>query len=208
MIPEFLLKLVLTFVLASAFGLERQRSHKAIGFGTFVFVATGSCGLGALAVLLAPSGPLPLLGAIVTGIGFLGAGALIKTGEKVHGFTSAALIWIFAIFGLIIGVGQYGIGMSIYLFVWLVILYDSYLETRGIGAYQKKLTIRSSRMIPQAEIERQLTDINRYKLVGLEFSETDNRLSATYSIEASRETLEALTNRLAETAWFDSYTIE
>jgi hypothetical protein len=92
--------------------------------------------------------------------------------------------------------------------VWLVIFYDAYLETRGIGAYQKKLTIRSNRLVPQAEIESQLTGINRYELVGLEFNKTDNRLSITYSIEARRDALEVLTDRLAETAWVDSYTIE
>ncbi len=208
LIPDFVFKLALTFALAFAFGLERQRSHKPIGFGTFVFVSTGGCGIGALAILLTPSNPLPLLGAIVTGVGFLGAGALIKTGDKVYGFTSAALIWIFAVFGMIIGVGRYGIGIGLYLFIWLVILADSYLEKRGIGAYQKKLTIHANGLITQEEIENLLVGISRYKLVGLEVNKTANRLSITYSIEARQGTLEELTDRLTQKEWFDSYIIE
>ncbi len=208
MIPDFVLKLVFTFVPALAFGLQRQRGHKPIGFGTFVFVSTGGCGVGALAMLLAPSNPLPLLGAIVTGIGFLGAGALIKTGEKVYGFTSAALIWIFAIFGMTMGVGRFSLGMAIYVFVWLVILCDSYLEKRGIGAYRKKLTIRVNGLMAQGEIEKQLAVIKRYKLVSLEVSKTGNKTAVTYLIEARAGDLEGVMDRLVQNEWFDSYTVE
>lgn len=159
-------------------------------------------------MLLAPSNPLPLLGAIVTGIGFLGAGALIKTGDKVYGFTSAALIWIFAIFGMSMGVGRFSIGMAIYVFVWLVILCDSYLEKRGIGAYRKKLTINANGLMTQGDIEKQLTGISRYKLVSLEVNKTGNRTSMTYLIEARSGDLEEVMGRLVQNEWFDSYTVE
>ena|SRR5659263_171028 len=94
-----LLRLTLTFALSLIFGYERQRSHKPIGFGTFIFVSVGSCGLAITATILSEN-PLPLLGSVVTGIGFLGAGALIKTNEKTFGFTTAASVWLFAIFGI------------------------------------------------------------------------------------------------------------
>jgi len=81
-----LLRLTITFALSLIFGYERQRSHKPIGFGTFIFVSLGSCGLALTATILNDN-PLPLLGSIVTGIGFLGAGALIKTNEKTFGLT-------------------------------------------------------------------------------------------------------------------------
>ena len=94
--------------------------HKPIGFGTYIFVATGACGLSLVSILIPTENPLPLLGAIVTGIGFLGAGALIKTADRVVGFTSAASIWIFAIFGLIAGLGHYLLSFVIYGVVWAV----------------------------------------------------------------------------------------
>src|SRR6185503_20781311 len=98
-----------TFVLAFAFGLARQKLGKAIGFGTFIFVALGACGLSLVALEFADQqqNPLPLLSAIVTGIGFLGAGALFRTADRVVGFTSAATIWIFACFGMAIGLGEF-----------------------------------------------------------------------------------------------------
>jgi len=141
-----ILRFILTFLLASLFGLERQRSHKPTGFGTFIFVALGACGLSIVAVIAEPQNPVPLLSAIVTGIGFLGAGALIKTSDKVFGFTTAVSIWIFAIFGLVIGIGQYLVGLLMYAFVWVVILFDKYFEKRGIGSYQKRLVLHTIKL--------------------------------------------------------------
>ena len=83
------LRLSITFFLSLVFGLERQYSHKPIGFGTFTFVAAGSSSLAIVAVALGFEHSIPLLSAIVTGIGFLGAGALIKTSDKIFGLTSA-----------------------------------------------------------------------------------------------------------------------
>jgi uncharacterized membrane protein YhiD involved in acid resistance len=205
---DFFFRFALAFVLSFLFGLERQRAHKPIGFGTFVFVATGACGIAFVAMLLTPSNPLPLLGSIVTGIGFLGAGALIKSGEKIYGFTSAALIWIFAVFGMVIGVGYYVVGIMIYVLVWVVTLYDIFLEKHGAGAYQKNLTIRANQLISREEIEKQLIDINRYRFVGTEVDRNNNRLSITFSIEAGKDILEQLDSRLIKNDWFESYTID
>jgi putative Mg2+ transporter-C (MgtC) family protein len=94
---EVAARFALTFLIAFAFGYARQRGHKPIGFGTFIFVATGACALALTAVNRAPANPLPLLAAVVTGIGFLGAGALIRSGDQIKGFKSAASIYLSAI---------------------------------------------------------------------------------------------------------------
>jgi len=137
-------KMALTLVLGFIFGYERQKSRKPIGFGTFIFVSVGACSLAIIAHRLTGQNTVPLLAAIVTGIGFLGAGALIKTGEKIHGFTSAALIWLFAIFGLSIGVGEVLLGLTIYVIIWMVSLVDNILQNKGMGAYKKRLRITAT----------------------------------------------------------------
>ena len=142
-----LFPLIITFLLSSLYGVIRQLTHKPIGFGTFTFVSTGSCALAIISIRMSPSNPLPLLGAIVTGIGFLGAGALIKTGEKIAGFTSAALIWIFAVFGLALGTGGYVVAGITYVIIWIVTWYDRNLEKRGIGSYHRKITIITNKII-------------------------------------------------------------
>jgi len=148
-----LLRLIITFALSLIFGYERQRSHKPIGFGTFIFVSVGSCGLAITATLLNEN-PLPLLGSVVTGIGFLGAGALIKTNEKTFGFTTAASVWLFAIFGIIIGVGQYTIGITVYLITWVIIYFDKLFEKKGMGYYQKKLIINTNKIVDKSDIKK------------------------------------------------------
>src|SRR3989338_4516536 len=109
-----LLRLGLTFILTMIFGLERQRAHKPVGFGTFTFIALGSCALAITAVDLVPENPVGLMAAVVTGIGFLGAGALIRSGDKIFGFTTSSSMWLFAIIGILLGVGEYLLGTLVY----------------------------------------------------------------------------------------------
>jgi putative Mg2+ transporter-C (MgtC) family protein len=176
-----LLRLIITFVLSLIFGIERQRSHKPIGFGAFIFVSVGACGLAITATIIDLENPLPLLGAIVTGIGFLGAGALIKTNDKTFGFTTAASIWVFAIFGIATGVGEYFIGISIYILTWIVIFFDKLYEKKGMGYYQKKLIINTNRIIDELEIKNQLLSVGskRPKFISIDIDKKNTKISIT-----------------------------
>ncbi len=205
-----LLRLSITFVLSVAFGIDRQKSHKAIGFGAFIFVSIGACALAITATAIDMENPLPLLGAIVTGIGFLGAGALIRTNEKTFGFTTAASIWLFAIFGIVTGVGQYFIAIVIYALIWIVIYFDKLFEKRGIGYYQRKLIINANRIIDEIELKNQLMSIGvkRYKFITVEVDRESNRVSMTYLIEGTAEDIYRIPKALFERDWFDSCKIE
>ena len=152
-ISTILLRILITFVLAALFGFERQRTHKPVGFGTFMFIAIGSCALTTVPLFLGLENPVPLFAAVVTSIGFLVAGALIRTGDKTFGFTTAASIWTFAILGLTIGLGAYLIAGITYILIWLVILIDFYFEKKGMGSYQQKLTI-TAKLASQKEVNR------------------------------------------------------
>src|SRR2546428_6053668 len=93
---ESVFRLLLVFALAFGIGLERQIRRKPVGFGTFIFVSTGAAALAILAIDLEGDNPLPLLGGVITGIGFLGAGALLPANDPVFCFTTAALLWAVA----------------------------------------------------------------------------------------------------------------
>lgn len=204
-----LLRFFLVFLFAFIFGFERQRSHKPIGFGTFIFVAIGSCALAITATTIGQGNPLPLLSAIVTGIGFLGAGALIKTTDKIFGFTTAASIWLFAIFGLLIGSGEYLPGGLTYLSVWLVILVDNHLEKKGMGTYQKKIIIRSGKLINIHEIDELLLLYSKkYKMIKMEIDKKNNKCSIEYLVEGTKETINKIPKKLFEKDWFESFTAE
>ncbi len=210
MIGEIILRFLITFVLASIFGIERQYSHKPVGFGTYIFVATGSCALAVIAQSFGNGNPISLIGAIVTGIGFLGAGALIKTTDKIFGFTSAASIWIFAIFGLSIGLGSYLIGIMLYVLIWVVIMFDRHLELRGVGSYQRRLTIKANRMVTNKEIDSILAfnKVKKFKMMNIEVDKKEKTVSMTYLVEGTKDHINHLAKKLYEHDWFESMKCE
>lgn len=204
-----ILRFIIVFVAASIFGLQRQRAHKPIGFGTYVFVAIGACGAALIAMDFVPENPLPVLSAVMTGVGFLGAGALIKTSDKVLGFTSAATVWLFAVFGYIIGVGDYVVGAVIYALIIIVIIIDYRLESAAVGAYQIRLSIQTCKLLPEKEINREIMVLTRkHKLISVEINKRDNKMNLTYIIEGSKTELNKLPDKLYTKDWFDSAKIE
>jgi putative Mg2+ transporter-C (MgtC) family protein len=201
-------RFIITFLASIIFGLDRQRSHKPIGFGTFTFVSIGACALSITAILIEPSNPLPFLGAIITGVGFLGAGAMIKTGDKIFGATTAAGIWIFAAFGLVIGTGQYLIGLMIYIFVWSIVYIDKYLEKRGMGSYQRKLTVILNEVEKSKELEQILESCAKTRLIGVELDKNSEKLVISYYIEGSKDKINQIPKKLYEKKWFVSFKVE
>lgn len=198
-----LFRLFLIFLLALIFGLERQHSNKPVGFGTFIFVAIGSCSLALLAIIVSPENPLPVLGAIVTGIGFLGAGALIKTTDKIFGFTTAASIWLFSIIGLIVGIGFYFIALNLYFFIWICIFIDKYLEFKGKGSYRKqiKLDLKGLDKDKELPILFNKFKIKKYSLLEKKLNKKDKTLSISYILESSGETLNKFMGKIEKLSY-------
>jgi putative Mg2+ transporter-C (MgtC) family protein len=109
-ITRIVVRLLLAAVLGGALGYERERSGKAAGVRTHMLVAIGA----ALFVLVPQQGGMVVgdlsrvIQGIVTGVGFLGAGAIIKhrSVETVHGLTTAAGVWMTAAIGVACGLGR------------------------------------------------------------------------------------------------------
>jgi putative Mg2+ transporter-C (MgtC) family protein len=115
---EALLRLALAAVLGGAVGVERELRERGAGLRTHLLVAVGS----ALFTIVSAYGfhaflssgatviradPTRIAAQIVTGIGFLGAGAIIRQGLSVRGLTTAATLWVVAAIGLAVGAGYY-----------------------------------------------------------------------------------------------------
>jgi len=201
------LRFIVTFLLSFLFGIERQYSHKPIGFGTYTFVAIGSCSLAVIAVSLGLEHSIPILSAIVTGIGFLGAGALIKTNDKIFGLTSAASIWAFAIFGLIVGIGEYAVATILYALVWVVVISDRLLERYGIGSYQKKVTVQTNRIINIKEIIA-AAGIKKYKLIDIDIDKAHKKITFHLYVEGKKEDINKIPDKIINQDWFEDVKIE
>jgi putative Mg2+ transporter-C (MgtC) family protein len=116
---ELASRLLLSAVLGGAIGLEREISDQPAGFRTHILVALGACLFtlvsaysfeAFLGIEEAPQfrfDPTRIAAQIVTGIGFLGAGAIIRYGMSVRGLTTAASLWVVAAIGTAVGLGGY-----------------------------------------------------------------------------------------------------
>lgn len=102
------LVLLTAFAVGVAIGIERGISTSAVGIRTCSLVALGSAGFACLVVSRVPdSGWGTSFGAVATGVGFLGAGAILKAGRSVTGLGDAATIWCVAMLGMLIGAREF-----------------------------------------------------------------------------------------------------
>lgn len=105
---EPIIKIVLAFILSAIVGFEREASLKPAGLRTHSLVGLGSSLLTILSMEAFPGAdPARIAASVVVGVGFLGAGTIIKTKGKIIGLTTAATLWITASIGVTIGAGYY-----------------------------------------------------------------------------------------------------
>jgi putative Mg2+ transporter-C (MgtC) family protein len=109
---ELVQRLLLAGVIGGLLGAERELHRKAAGFRTHILIALGCAIFTIVSIGLAPgSDPGRIAAQIVTGIGFLGAGAILHTREHVQGVTTAATVWVNAALGMAAGAGLYDLAM-------------------------------------------------------------------------------------------------
>jgi putative Mg2+ transporter-C (MgtC) family protein len=111
---EHLVHLVVAFILALPIGWNRAREERIACMRTFALVAMASCGVVQTAVSVIGAGvatQATVLQGVITGIGFIGAGAIIRQGDFTTGNATAASIWTVGIIGAAVGYGYFDIGI-------------------------------------------------------------------------------------------------
>lgn len=159
-----LFRMLLSMCLGVIIGAERKRKGQIAGIRTFSLITMGAC----LAMLLSIYVPQEYLGLkngdpgriaaqVITGIGFLGGGAMIRAKGSVKGLTTAAGIWISAIIGMAVGVGMYLIAIgSTMLILCVLILFDWYEHWQRVGQESKAINVKVNDIV---------SDITEYKKV-------------------------------------------
>jgi putative Mg2+ transporter-C (MgtC) family protein len=111
---HLILRLLLAAGLGAAIGIEREYRQKPAGLRTNILIAVGSALFTILSICIARSGGTPdrIVAQVVTGIGFLGGGAILRSGESVHGMTTAATIWVNAAVGVAAGAGEFALATA------------------------------------------------------------------------------------------------
>jgi putative Mg2+ transporter-C (MgtC) family protein len=157
---ELVLRLLGAAVLGALIGLEREVRDQPAGFRTHLLVALGSC----LFTLISAYGfagfldeeqvtfdPTRIAAQIVTGIGFLGAGAILRSGMSVRGLTTAASLWVVAAIGLAVGAGAYVLASATTAVTLLALLVLRPLRSRLVRGIKQE--VEEFTLVAEADFE-------------------------------------------------------
>ena len=137
---QIILRVLVAAVLGAAVGLERERQDQPAGLRTHMILVIGATLAMVLSVNVGylyarpgtPSDPARLAAQVISGIGFLGAGAILRYGFTVKGLTTATSLWTMAIVGMTVGAGYYLIGVATTVLMLVVLALLNTLENRFV----------------------------------------------------------------------------
>jgi putative Mg2+ transporter-C (MgtC) family protein len=153
-LADIALRLTLVVLLCGAIGLEREsrdqpagvRTHVLVGMGAAVFTLISAYGFASFERAGAPIDPTRIAAQVVTGVGFLGAGAIIHQGLAVRGLTTAAAVWISAAIGMAAGIGFYSLALTGTAVVLIALLVFRHIRTSLLHRVQ------SDRFLVEVEV--------------------------------------------------------
>lgn len=132
---QIMLRLTLSVVLSGLIGFKRQIHRRTAGLRTHILVSLGSCLIMLTSLYIfdiyknqVPLDPARIAAGIITGIGFLGAGTIIREREGVKGLTTAASLWVVAGIGMAVGSGFYSAAVFTTILALVVLLFLRYAE--------------------------------------------------------------------------------
>ncbi|MFW5714263.1 MAG: MgtC/SapB family protein, partial [Brevefilum sp.] len=137
---QILLRVLVGAILGSLVGYERERQDQPAGLRTHMILVIGATLAMVLSVNLGylyarpgtPADPARLAAQVISGIGFLGAGAIMRYGFTVKGLTTATSLWTMAIVGLTVGAGYYLVGVATTALMLIVLAFLNVIENRFV----------------------------------------------------------------------------
>ena len=172
---DLAIRMVLAAILGAAIGLEREihehpagmRTHLLVSLGSAIFTVLSIHGFGGIAGQ-APVDPTRIAAQIVSGIGFLGAGAILKYGTSIRGLTTAASLWTAAAVGMAAGAGEWliaAVGTFIVIFsLWPLNRLVERMHKPGTRALRLRLEV--GRLEALGDVSRLLAD-RRVEMAGI-----------------------------------------
>ena len=203
-----LIKLIIALLVGSIIGAEREYKSKAVGFRTVILITLGSCLFTILsAVMGGPKDPARIAANIITGVGFLGAGAIFKDGANVKGITTAATIWISAAIGMSIGMGQYEFAILSLIIVMIVLLGFTWFQ----NIIDKTNTNKTYRITVLGHNEDKRRELDKlFKECNIEaecsnYVKRNNEMILTFAIKGSHKEHENLIKLFYENSLIESF---
>jgi len=196
---ETALQLLMSFVIGTAIGIEREYRSKAAGLRTMIMICFGSTIFTEISISIGESSPDRIASTIITGIGFLGAGVIFKDGLTINGITTATTIWIAAALGMAVGAGEYFIALVGSVVVLIVLTLFENIQrviTRLHQARSYKITFEENEtFIPSLERELNKLKLTFHKARDIK---NENDYGVLYEVYGREEKLETLNAFLKE----------
>jgi len=135
---EIILRLLLATLLGAVIGAEREYTHRPAGIRTHMLVALGACAVMITGQMIfsqyfplgASPDPARMAAQVIAGVGFLGAGTIIREGSSIRGLTTAASVWSVACLGVAMGAGFYIVGLVGLVLMMLILVTVERLQKR------------------------------------------------------------------------------
>ncbi len=190
-------KLLLSLVLGATIGIERRRKGQIAGLRTFALISMGAT----LAMLISIYIPQEYLGLkngdpgriaaqVVSGVGFLGAGAIIQMKGSVRGLTTAAGIWMTACIGLAVGAGMYLISIIVTLLIIFILVNIERIEQRHNFLWESKIIrVKTHGIFEDIEQLRELLNINDIHISDefMKFDYEDNETIVNFMVRSKND---------------------
>ncbi|MEN3045423.1 MAG: MgtC/SapB family protein [Candidatus Hydrothermales bacterium] len=133
---QILLRLFLSFILAGIIGIERELSGKAAGLRTHMLVGLGSTVYAIVSIMVHSEkgvvDPSRVAAQVVSGIGFIGAGAIFRDEDRIRGLTTASDIWVMGAIGLSVGLGYFLLAVLSTFLVLIVLIGGAWVEKKAL----------------------------------------------------------------------------
>ena len=200
--PIMIWRLLLASVLGAMIGLEREIHGRPAGFRTHLLVSLGSCLFVISSIRFYDlygnfSGTIPVgvdpgrvAAQVVTGIGFLGAGAIIREKTSIRGLTTAACLWVAAAIGLACGIGMSGAAIIVTCFALISLLLLKKVENRLSRDTYVQIKVWSDDRVGQKDKLEKLMTACRMNIVNLSLEKDNESREVYYEFELKFRTRE------------------
>ncbi|MDO5437169.1 MAG: MgtC/SapB family protein [bacterium] len=214
-------RMVAAIFLASLLGVERELTGKVAGLRTHILVCTGACVFTLLSIygfkmhvtegISGVNDPARIGAQIITGIGFIGAGTIMRTGSNILGITTAATLWMAAAIGMACGCGLFSIGLFASLSTLFVLILIRQFEKRFLSDYLKKyrnVKINISCNIQDIECVNRIIDTNFKNISKIEKRiGNDNEFVIKLTV-TTRKNLVTINNIFKETPYINKIDVQ
>ncbi|MFC1558155.1 MgtC/SapB family protein [candidate division KSB1 bacterium] len=203
-LTDIITKIALSLLFGGLIGLERELKHKPAGLRTTILICLGSTvymivGINTAKIFGGISDPARIAAQVVTGIGFLGAGAIIQSRGSVLGLTTAASIWVVASIGIAVGNGFYMIAFIVTLTVIIVLNLILFIENKFKRRYFHRYVIVSKSTECIFDALKKLTPLPTLILEKIRIEKINDNVTFEISCEGDSDVQNHVFEHIAKT---------